>query len=328
MYTGKEFHLNILWHFARKNLFRTFVISTCAVIAYKLLKCTFIAIPFLPVGTIGTAVAFYVGFKNNQAYNRLWEARILWGGITNTSRSLAAMMIALIQDKEYVRDFLLRHIAYVNILRLQLRRTIPWATSKEDLHQTFIGEAKELEEFDKGLYRILQKHNKIQYYDTLKAKQNTASVILSIQIKQLTQLKRDAKIDDFEHSDLVKLINELFNLQGGCERIKNTPLFRQYSIFSRVFILLFIFLLPFGLLEAMDQLGSLGVWLTIPFSLLISWVFYTMEQIGEFSENPFDNSVNDIPINTICINIERDIKELLGDTDLPPKVEPENHVLL
>lgn len=64
------------------------------------------------------------------------------------------------------------------------------------------------------------------------------------------------------------------------------------------------------------------------FTMLISWVFYTMEQIGEFSENPFDNSVNDIPISTICVNIERDIKELLGETELPAKLEPEHHILL
>ncbi|MBK8143804.1 MAG: hypothetical protein IPK62_01790 [Bacteroidetes bacterium] len=141
-------------------------------------------------------------------------------------------------------------------------------------------------------------------------------------------MKAREKIDDFEHSDLVKHINELFNLQGGCERIKSTPLFRQYSIFSRVFVLLFIFLLSFGLLRDLNALADWGVWLTIPFSMLISWVFFTMEQIGEFSENPFDNAVNDIPISTICRNIEIDIKELLNESNLPAKLNPVNDVLL
>jgi ion channel-forming bestrophin family protein len=328
MYTGKIFHPVLLWHFARKNLFNTLIISTSAVLLYQVAGFKFVAIPFLPVGTIGTAVAFYIGFKNNQAYDRLWEARRLWGGITNTSRNLATMMIAIVEDKAFVSDFLHRHIGYINILRLQLRRTIPWATSRGNLHRTFVGEKKELEAFDEGLKTILTRNNKVQYYDSLKSKQNTANIMLKIQVDYLTKLKREKRIDDFEHSDLIKQINELFNLQGGCERIKNTPLFRQYSIFSRVFVLIFIFLLPFGLLKDLNNLASWGAWLTIPFSLLISWVFYTMEQIGEYSENPFDNAVNDVPITTICRNIEIDIKELLGETDLPEKIQPDNNILL
>ena len=328
MYTGKVFKFGLLWHFARKNLFRTFLVSLAAVLLYKYAGFTFIAIPFVPIASVGTAVAFYVGFKNNQAYDRLWEARRLWGGITNTSRNFAVQLIALLEDKTVAKELLYRHIAYVNVLRLQLRKTVPWATSRENLHQTFSGERAELEEFDEGLKKILQENNKMQYYEALKGKNNVASGILKSQVLDLTKLKREGKLDEYEHSDLVKHINELFNLQGGCERIKNTPLFRQYSIFSRVFVILFIFLLPFGLLRELNNLASWGVWLTIPFSLLISWVFFTMEQIGEFSENPFDNAVNDTPISAICRNIEIDIKEFLGEENLPLKLVPQNDVLL
>ncbi len=303
------------------------IVSTIAVILYQVLGFTFVAIPFLPVGTIGTAVAFYVGFKNNQAYDRLWEARKLWGGFTNTSRNFSAQLIALVEDKTVVKELLYRHIAYLNVLRLQLRKTIPWATSKENLHQTFRGERAELEEFDQGLKKILEENNKGEYYETLRVKNNVASGILKLQIMDLTRLKREKKIDEYEHSDLVRHINEFFNLQGGCERLKSTPLFRQYSIFSRVFVVLFIYLLPFGLLKDLNNLADWGVWLTIPFSMLISWVFFTMEQIGEFSENPFDNSVNDTPIAAICRNIEIDIKEFLGEA-LPSKMNPVDDVLL
>ena len=81
-------------------------------------------------------------------------------------------------------------------------------------------------------------------------------------------------------------------------------------------------MLPFGLIKDLNNLVEWGVWLTIPFSMLISWAFFTMEQIGEFSENPFDNSVNDIPIATICRNIEIDIKEFLNEAELPAKMNP------
>ena len=67
MYTGKVFTFNLLWHFARKNLFRTLIISTVAAVLYKGFGFKFVGIPFLPIGTIGTAVAFFIGFKNNQA---------------------------------------------------------------------------------------------------------------------------------------------------------------------------------------------------------------------------------------------------------------------
>ena len=80
MYTGKGFKFEILWHFARKTLAITFLYSALIVLIYKCLGFQTIAIPFLPIATIGTAVAFFVGFKNNQAYDRLWEARKLWGG--------------------------------------------------------------------------------------------------------------------------------------------------------------------------------------------------------------------------------------------------------
>jgi len=328
MYTGKVFKINLLWHFARKNLFRTLIVSTVAAVLYKVFGFKFVGIPFLPIGTIGTAVAFFIGFKNNQAYDRLWEARKLWGGLTNTSRNFAAQLIALVDDKAVVKELLYRHIAYLNILRLQLRKTIPWATSRENLHQTFRSEREELQEFDQGLKNILETNGKGDYYETLRAKNNVASGILKLQMLDLTRLKREKHLDEYEHSDLMKHINELFNLQGGCERLKSTPLFRQYSIFSRVFVVLFIYLLPFGLLKDLSVLADWGVWLTIPFSMLISWVFFTMEQIGEFSENPFDNAVNDIPIAAICRNIEIDIKELLAEGNLPEKLSPVNDILL
>ena len=141
-------------------------------------------------------------------------------------------------------------------------------------------------------------------------------------------MKKEKVIDDYEHSDLTKLLGELYNLQGGCERIKTTPLFRQYSLFSRIFVELFVFLLPFALVAEMSKFGEHGIWLVIPFSVLISWVFMTMEQIGEASENPFDNGSSDTPMSAICRNIEIDILEMLDETNLPPKIEPFNDVLL
>jgi ion channel-forming bestrophin family protein len=328
MYVGKVFTFHLLWHFARKNLLRSFLIAATACILYKIVGWRWLGISFVPIATIGTAVAFYIGFKNNQAYDRMWEARKLWGSITNNSRSFAAMLIAVVPDKATQKEFLYRHIAWVHILRLQLRKTIPWATSKDHLHQTFLTEKHELEQFDAGVKKIFADAGKTGYFEMLSKRSNIANHLLKKQIHELAQLKRIGVINDFEHTYLVNQVAELINHQGGCERIKNTPLYRQYSVFSRVFVVLFIWLLPFGLMNEMDKAGQYGVWLTIPFSMLISWVFFTMEQVGEFSENPFDNAINDVPLTAICTTIETDIKEFLGNDNLPQKVAPVDEVLL
>ncbi|MES2459356.1 MAG: bestrophin family ion channel, partial [Armatimonadota bacterium] len=103
---------------------------------------------------------------------------------------------------------------------------------------------------------------------------------------------------------------------------------RQYALFSNAFVKLFLFLVPFGLMREMAQLGREASWLVIPFSLLIAWVFYTMEQIGESSEDPFDGGVNDVPLSAICRNIEVDLREMLGETNLPSRLQPVENVLL
>lgn len=328
MLINKKITFQSTWLFAKKNILRTLLLSAIVVVLYHFLNLHILAIPFLPVATIGTAVAFYVGFKNNQAYDRLWEARRLWGGITNTSRTLAASFISLVEDKTKQKAFLFRHIAYINILRLQLRKTIPWATNKEDYHKQYVSASDEIKEFDIAIEALFVHLDKKEIFEKVKHKGNIANYTLKFQFNEVTKLKREKIIDDYEHSDLTKLLSELYNLQGGCERIKTTPLFRQFSLFSRLFVQLFIFLLPFALLTEMSKFGEYGIWLVIPFSLLISWVFMTMEQIGEASENPFDNGIGDTPMSTICRNIEIDILEMLDETNLPARIEPFNDVLL
>lgn len=331
MYIGKTLDIPFMWGFAKKNLIRTFVLSALVVGLYQLACFKFLAIPFLPIASIGTAVAFYVGFKNNQAYDRLWEARRLWGGITNTSRTMASLFISLVEDKDKQREFLYKHIAYINMLRIQLRKTIPWATSKENIHQSSVAESEEIQAFEEAMKALFLKVGKPELYEKMMKLSNQANHVLKSQFIFLKHLKDEKRIDEYEHSDLCKQLTELYTLQGGCERIKTTPLFRQYSVFSRIFVTLFNFMLPFGMLSVMKDMESIGgwtIWLTIPFTLLVSWVFYTMEQIGEYSENPFDNGVNDIPISTICRNIEIDLLEMMGEPEIPAKLEPFGLVML
>jgi ion channel-forming bestrophin family protein len=135
-------------------------------------------------------------------------------------------------------------------------------------------------------------------------------------------------IEDFRHMELMGTLTELYNLQGACERIKNTPFPRQYAYFSTLFTWIFILLLPFGLIGEFKDMGHHLMWLMIPFYVLISWIFYTMEAVGDNSEDPFENFINDVPMTALCRTIEIDLREMLNETDIPPKMQAKNGVLM
>jgi putative membrane protein len=126
--------------------------------------------------------------------------------------------------------------------------------------------------------------------------------------------------------ELEKAIKELLDHQGRSERLKNFPYPRQYAIINALFIRLFCMLLPFGMLKEFDALQR--VWLVIPFSVMISWMYTSLQQVGESTESPFEGGANDVPIAQIARMIEVEVRELLGDTDLPPLLRPKNSIIL
>ena len=97
---------------------------------------------------------------------------------------------------------------------------------------------------------------------------------------------------------------------------------------SKYFVFIFIFLLPFSMVPELMKITDLGLWLAIPLSGLIGWVYLMMENVGDYSENPFQGMANDIPMMSMCRTIEIDLREMLGETDLPPTVKPKNGMLM
>ncbi|MEZ4914903.1 MAG: bestrophin family ion channel [Chitinophagales bacterium] len=105
--------------------------------------------------------------------------------------------------------------------------------------------------------------------------------------------------------------------------MKNFPFPRQYATVNYFFVLLFIILLPFGMLDVFNtEIWRAYIWVAIPFSVVGSWVFWMMEMIGDYSENPFEGLYNDVPITNISSSIERDILQMLDETDLPEVTKP------
>ncbi|HRH38586.1 MAG TPA: bestrophin family ion channel, partial [Flavobacteriales bacterium] len=155
------------------------------------------------------------------------------------------------------------------------------------------------------------------------SKGNRASHLLSLQAKHLMELRRAGLIEHFRHLEMQQQITEMFSLQGQSERIKNFPFPRQYATINYIFVVLFLGLLPFGMLDVFTGMGSSSwIWLSIPFSVVCSWVFWMMEMIGEYSENPFEGLYNDVPITDIATAVEIDIRQMLDETDLPERVPP------
>ncbi len=286
---------------------------------YGPLNIHWLDIPWQPVATLGTAVAFYIGFKNNGSYDRFWEGRQLWGSIVNTSRTWAIRVFDFVQPqngellptpaatRELHRRLLYRQLAWCNALRLHLRRQTAELWDAEVA--PFLADPDDR---------------------ALSTKANPPTHLLRHQSKEVLDLYQNGMLSEYRHVALMDTIQDLFNAQGACERIKNTPFPRQYAFFSYVFVWIFAALLPLGLVEEFDHrvaLGPFHVWLMVPFAATVSWVFNTIELVGHNSENPFDNKDNDVPMLAICRSIEIDLRELLGETDLPKPIQPVEDVL-
>jgi putative membrane protein len=154
------------------------------------------------------------------------------------------------------------------------------------------------------------------------AQANRATAILGLQSAQLRALADAGALDAYRQVALVRQLAELLELQGRCERIKNFPYPRQFATLNYWFIRLFVWLVPFGMLQEFRKLDTVAVWLTIPFSVVVTWLFLALEKVGESTENPFEGSANDVPITTLSRTIEIDLRQLLGETDVPKPLAP------
>lgn len=309
---------------------------------YQLLS---VSIPWLPISVIGTAVAFYVGFKNNQAYDRMWEARKIWGGIVNDSRSWGMMVDGFISnlfadpkvaDEELrltKRRLIYRHIAWLYAHRSQLLLPTSWEHISQGGHMSKTA-ARYQNRFGIGL--VDDEVTKIELsnylpkgeYDRMVGHSNTATQIINEQSRDLQKLREVGLIEDFRHMEMVGMLSNFYTHQGKNERIKKFPLPRQYANMSRYFVGIFVFLLPFSMMPELMKLGDLSFWLSIPITTLIGWLYIMMEIVGDYSENPFQGMANDIPMLSLCRTIEIDLREMLGETELPEPIQAKGGVLM
>lgn len=257
-----------------------------------------LVLPFAPVAVLGSAMAIFVAFRNNAGFNRWWDARTGWQAVQNASRIFARHLITFTDDSvrsgrvdhnqaaAYATELVTRQIAFAHLLRHRLRRTIVG----EDLDHLLASDE----------------------IDRLTRSVNPPAALLMTQGARIRDGIRDGFLGQFDPISIEPNFGQFSIQQGLLERIKDTPTPRQYEYFTRIFVLLFATVLPFGLL-------SLGIsWTAIPVSIVLAGVFVVMATVGTANENPFENRVTDVPISAICTGIERELQEALGGPVIPP----------
>ncbi len=337
MYIKRNIGWGLILRYAWKNLILFTLWAALIFSLYNFFEFRFLSIPFQPLSVIGIAVAFYIGFKNSQSYDRFWEGRKIWGGIVNYSRTWSIQVLSFIStddsslNKEHHQQMIYRHIGWINSLRVQLRQPKPWSLKENKMVEKVFDRHGE-----RNVSCIAAKDfvSKEEFSD-LEKRVNPATHIIKNQALAVSKLKKNGVIDGFQEDQLQSILEELYNLQGKCERIKNTPFPRQYGYFSKVFTWIFVLLLPFGLLDLFngnsaviwDATTDIKVFFMIPFSVLISWIFTTMEIVGDNSEDPFEGRINDVPMTALCKTIEIDLRDMLNETDLPENEKPKDNIL-
>jgi putative membrane protein len=337
MYIKRNLSWGIVLRYSWKNLIFFTLYAGAICFAFYFLEFRLIDIPFQPISVIGIAVAFYIGFKNAQSYDRFWEGRKIWGGIVNYSRTWAIQVISFVrtgnqeEDRNWHNQMIHRHIGWINALRVQLRQPRSWSLKENASVERMFDRHGERNPSCNEAYNYI---NKREFVD-LRQRVNPATHLVKNQAQDITTLKEKGIIDGFQEDQLHSILEEFYNLQGKAERIKNTPFPRQYGFFSRVFTWIFILLLPFGLLDVFEDDAvisaedptNLYIFLMIPFSVLISWIFITMEKVGDNSEDPFEGRINDVPMTALCRTIEIDMRDMLDEEGLPEPVKPKDNIL-
>ncbi len=253
---------------------------------------------FVP-GLIGTALAFFIGFNNNQAYSRWWEARIVWGSLVNNSRTWARQIFynttrsesinsEALSDKQKI--MIKRHIAFLYALKANLRNTgdkyYEQYLSEEDLQQ-------------------------------ISGQANTHNAILTLQSKDLQELYNENAVDGFQFLELDKTIVSFCDDMGRSERIKNTVFPTTYTYYSKNFIWIFIYAVTMAIG------GAIGIWAII-FGSITGYIFFTIQSLGQTLVNPFENQPMGIPLDQITRTIEINLLQMLGESEIPKPIESVN----
>lgn len=257
---------------------------------------THLALPPTPIAVVGGAIGIFTSFRTNHCYSRWWEGRQLWGRLINNSRDLASLAVAALPPDE-ARALVRRQIAFAHVLRCSLRD-----------HDTFADP------------EVLASTSESERAD-LTRERNPAYALLHAQRVAVTRAADEGRLTELRLQAFDRILANLHDVQGGCERIKRTPFPKGYGFISERLILAFAFLLPFALVR------DLG-WISIPMNLLVCLSFALINEAGRVLEDPFTMFFNGLPLSAMCRTIEVNLRQRLGDTEVPPMLQPDERGIL
>lgn len=272
-----------------------------------------------PFSLIGLALGIFLGFRNNTAYDRFWEGRKLWGRVVNTSRSITRQILTLTgaadqsvdyrsiasreagaerhvpeEIIEWHHDNVHRVIAYVHALRLHLR-----SQDRLEELEAYLPQAE---------------------VEALRDESNRPIALLQ-RIGAEFRFAYDKGWVHAMHLPVLEAsLTEFANVQGGCERIRATPIPFSYNILLHRIVAFYCLLLPFGLVGTVHYLTPIV-------AFIVSYAFFGLDAVGDEIEDPFGEDLNDLPLSAITRMIEVNLRERLGEDSLPPLLKPKNHVL-
>lgn len=268
----------------------------------------------MPLTVAGVALSILLAFRNNASYERYWEARTLWGRLVNASRTFARQLVVFCQHspaesdpstgqqpdycrerEQYITEMTYRVMAFANALRHHLRRGDPQLELQELLPAWEMAQLRRMRNVPAGVLMLLG--------------------------AGLAHARSRRWMDPISLAALDETLTEFAAIQGGCERIKNTPLPPVYTQIGHKVVLLYCALLPFGLVTEVELLTPLLV-------VVIAFAVLTLSHITLLLEDPFGLRANDLPLTALCRTIEVDLRQALAEADVPPPVEPVHGILL
>jgi len=281
--------LNRIWPQAWKRLLVLLVFDCTVAIVYSVLHHKWISLNGLPVAPLASALTIFLAFRTNAAYGRWWEARQLWGQLVNTSRALTVQFLTMIDDENEDRHrfplrntLVLHQITFAHALRCHLRKQTPLPEVR-----TLLGDVVALE---------------LSVYKNL-----PAAIVLRMG-GLLRQARNEGMLDSFRWGAINENLTVLTNIQGACERIKNTPLPRQFDYLPSVLLDVFCWLLPLGIVEDLGLMTPIA-------SVLISFTFIAADLMSREISNPFDNTIHDTPMTALSRTIELNLREQMEEMD-------------
>lgn len=271
----------------RTELMLVSVYALTVAILYKVFHFTHLAIPLSVPMIMGTVISLLLAFRSNQAYDRWWEARTVWGAIVNDSRTLARQINSFVTGQEPGEQAVFFRTRFI-------KRQIAWCYSLS----RFLRGQDSLHNVEKFLTRSDMQH--IRNFN------NAPLAILEIHGQELQKALHNGLINVYQQVEIDRTVSRLCDAMGKCERIKNTIFPATYSLYIHFSLLFFFLLLPFAVV---DFFGFMSV----PVVIAIAAVFFLIEKMAIHLQDPFENKPTDTPMTAICFNIERDLKQLISD---------------